>query len=298
MLDVQKVNLVIVNKYAGMTVWTFEDTMQAMLQSLTDAGYRAAITTNYIEPGAVNILFGVGSVFSHSYEEIAQMALPSSTIIFNGEQIDSTSSLITPEYLEFLSRYVVLDWCQPNIYALQRKVELRYPVLEMPQFPTVNLGSSTATGWQVNFDLAFYGAVPPRRRKLIDELTSEGVSIKHISGRYGQQLADELLDCRYVLNIHAYETDLLEINRCLRPMAMGIPVLSEASSLPASGDWNDSGVIFLPTEGFGRAARRIIDDPDQHLVAARKAVQFTHRPANAIKVRQVLESAIAALPAG
>lgn len=287
-----------INKYHGQTIWTFEDMMQALLHLLTQAGYATQISANYLDPDAVNVLFGVGSRFSHSYEEIGQFAQAHNCIIFNCEQIDSASVLITPAYLDFLARYVVLDWCQSNIDAMVRKkTGGQKKIFELPIFPTPNLSVSFNTQWDIGHDLAFYGALPARRKKLVAELEREGVTIKHISGFYGQDLADQLLDCRFVLNLHAYETDLLEINRCLRPMAMGIPVISEVSTLPVSGDWDDSGIIFVATAGFGATVKRILSMPDRHIVAARKSVQFSNRPANCLKVKAVMDGAIAELAA-
>lgn len=293
----QKVNLVMINKYHGRTVWTFEDMMLALQHLLLQAGFDARITANHLDPQAVNILFGVGSVFSHSYADIEQFAAKHSTIIFNGEQVESSSVLITQEYLEFLSHYVVMDWCQPNIDAILRRVPQTKHIFEMPVFPTSNLTVARAPEWGIKYDLGFYGALPPRRQKLIDDLEREDISIKHITNFFGNALNDHLLDCRYILNMHAYETDLLELNRCLRPMAMGIPLISEASTLPASGDWDDSGIQFAPTEGFGRAVKRILSDPDKLATASRQAIQFVNRPSNAVKVKAVMDSAIAALAA-
>lgn len=292
----KKINMVMINKYHGLSVWTFEDMMLAMQQLLRQAGYDCQITANFVDPdpATVNVLFGVGSYFAHSYEEVAAVARPHNCIIFNGEQLGSSSVLITQEYLDFLARYVTFDWSESNIDDIRHRVpQLR--ALEMPLFPTPGLCQGSATGWEIQHDLAFYGAVNDRRQRLLDELAQEGVRVKHISGFYGAALANQLLDCRYVVNMHYYETDHLELNRCLRPLSMGIPMISEASTLPSIGDWQDSGIIFTPYEGFGKAVRRILDTPDLHLAAARKAVQYTHRPANADYVRQAMDAALAQL---
>jgi len=291
----QTVNLVMVNRFHGRSIWTFEDTMLALAGLLQQAGYETRITANLIVPGAINILFGVGSVFSHSYEEVRQFASPEHTIIFNGEQVESTSGLITSEYLDFLSNYVVVDWCQPNVDAILRRAPSCPGAFELPLFPAPGLAPVAPRDWIMKFDLAFYGAVVPRRRAMLDALEAEGISIKYIENVYGPNLSEHLLDCRYVLNLHAYETDLLEINRCLRPMSMGIPVISEASTLPASGDWDDSGIQFAPTEGFAPAVKRILAAPDNCLVASRKTVQFTQRNDNPLRIRAVMERAHAAL---
>ena len=106
------INLVMINKYHGLSIWTFEDTMLALQQLLRTAGYDCQITANFVDPNpnTVNVLFGVGSHFSHPYAEVAAVAQPRNTIIFNGEQLGSSSDLITQEYLDFLSRYVTFDW--------------------------------------------------------------------------------------------------------------------------------------------------------------------------------------------
>lgn len=290
------INLVMINKYHGLSIWTFEDTMLALQQLLRAAGYDCQITANFVDPSpnTVNVLFGVGSHFSHPYAEVAAVAQPHNTIIFNGEQLGSSSDLITREYLEFLSRYVTFDWSESNIDDIRHRVpQLR--ALEVPLLPSPGLCVANGTPWELKYDLAFYGAYNERRKKLVAELEQEGVSIKHISGFYGAALASQLLECRYVLNMHAYETDHLEVNRCLRPLAMGIPIISEDSTLPSLGDWQDSGIIYVPTEGFGKGVRRVLDTPDQHAVAARKAILFTHRSANADYIRKAMDAAIAEL---
>lgn len=292
----QKINLVMINRYHGLTVWTFDDTMRAFQYTLRQAGYQAEIRANFIDPdpAVVNILFGVGSVFSHSYEELTALAAPRNVIIFNGEQLASSSVLITEEYLQFLTRYVVFDCWESNLRDVEHRVQLR--AFEMPLFPTPDLGQSTGNDWQIEHDVAFYGALNARRQQLYDEMLAAGVRIKPIANVYGDALPNHLLDCRYVLNMHAYETSHLELNRCLRPLAMGIPIISEVSTLPLIGDWEDSGIHFIPTAGFGQAVKAILDAPPEvHMTAARKAVQFTNRTVNATYVREAMQRAIAAL---
>lgn len=292
----QKINLVMVNRYHQRTVWTFEDTMKTLQNTLLQAGYAAEINANFVDPdpAVTNILFGVGSAFSHSYEEIGALALPRNVIIFNGEQLASGSALITDEYLQFLSRYIVFDCWEANLRDIEHRIKLR--AFEMPLFPTPAMGKTTRTDWQIQYDVAFYGSLNDRRQKLFDEMLDAGVRIKVIQNVWGDALPDHLLDCRYVINMHAYDTNHLELNRCIRPLSMGVPVISEVSTLPVIGEWQDSGILFIPTEGFGRAVKEIIDAPPEvHMTAARKSMQFTNRAANAAHVRETMQRVIAEL---
>lgn len=291
-----KINLVMINKYHGKAVWTFEDMMRALMHLLLQAGFDAHITVNHIEEGAVNILFGVGSVLSHAYSDIASAAGTASCIIFNCEQLESSSILVTDEYVNFLSNYIVMDWCQANIEAIKRKVTVARPIFEMPVFPTFSIINAAPRPAELQYDLGFYGGNQLRRRKIIEELRQESISVKLIQNSFGDVLNEKLMDCRYVLNIHAYETDLLEINRCLRPMAMGIPIISESSTLPASGDWDDSGILFAATDGFAKSVKKIMSNQDNYISASRNVIQFTNRADNAARVGAVMQSALAQLP--
>jgi hypothetical protein len=160
------------------------------------------------------------------------------------EQLGSESTLVTSEYLNFISKYIILDYNQHNLDILNtiNKCEgYEFPIVPSKKF-LFDYQYSHSIPKQ--YDLAFYGILNKRREELIRKLTDHGVSIKIIAGKYGAELSSALLDCKFVLNLHYFESAIFEVARCLRPMAMGMPIISEASIMPKITDWSQSGILF------------------------------------------------------
>jgi hypothetical protein len=186
----------------------------------------------------------VGSDYTPTYEEIASIATPKNSIIFNMEQLGSTSTLVTNEYRNFISKYIILDYNQHNLDILNTTNKCdgyEFPIIPSKKFLFDYQYSNLITK---QYDLAFYGILNKRREELIRKLIDHGLTIKVISGKYGSELSSALLDCKFVLNLHYFESAIFEVARCLRPIAMGIPIISEASIIPKITDWSTSGIVF------------------------------------------------------
>jgi hypothetical protein len=238
------INLVNLSKFGGTGPAVFLDTIDSVSDMLQEIGYQTKISSNVILNDAINILWGVGSVFSPTYEEIASIATPKNTIIFNMEQLGSESTLVTDEYLNFISKYIILDYNQHNIDILNtiNKCEgYEFPIVPSKKF-LFDYQYSNSIPKQ--YDLAFYGILNKRREEIIRKLTEHGVSIKIISGKYGAELSSALLGSKFVLNLHFFESAIFEVARCLRPIAMGMPIISEASIIPKLTDWTKCGILF------------------------------------------------------
>ena len=131
------INLVNLSKFGGPGPAVFLDTIDSVSDMLQEIGYQTKISSNVILNDAVNILWGVGSVFSPTYEEIAAIATPKNSIIFNMEQMSSNSTLVTEEYIDFLSKYVVLDYNQENLSrlsALPKFIGHEFPLIPSKKF--------------------------------------------------------------------------------------------------------------------------------------------------------------------
>jgi hypothetical protein len=238
------INLVNLSKFGGQGPAVFLDTIHSVSDLLQEIGYQTKISSNVILNDAINILWGVGSVFSPTYEEIAAIATPKNSIIFNMEQLGSVSTLVTDEYRNFISKYVVLDYNQHNLDILNTTNKCdgyEFPIIPSKKFLFDYQYSDLLTK---QYDFAFYGILNKRREELIQKLIEHGVTIKVISGKYGLELSSVILDCKFVLNLHYFESAIFEVARCLRPMAMGMPIISEASIMPKLTDWTKSGILF------------------------------------------------------
>lgn len=223
----------------------FDDSIHSVAHLARLCGSVPVISRNTIDPGALNIVWGAGAHHSPPFATLLQHCNEANTIIFNMEQISSSSPLVSQEYLEFLTHFRVLDYSVHNIRALRKSYPLikaeEFPLLPAPEF--CHDHESPLTERQYHF--AFYGSMNARRQQVLEQIQAKGVRIKMIGGMYGKQLSKELLECQAVLNIHAYETSVFETARVLRPVAMGMPIVSEVSHLPQLIDWESAPVKFV-----------------------------------------------------
>ncbi len=282
------INLVNLSKFGGQGPAVFLDTIDSVSDMLQEIGYQTKISSNVILNDAINILWGVGSVFSPTYEEIAAIATPKNSIIFNMEQLGSESTLVTSEYLNFISKYIILDYNQHNLDILNtiNKCE----GYEFPIVPSKNFlfDYHYTNSLPKQYDLAFYGILNKRREELIRKLTEHGVSIKIISGKYGAELSNALLDCKFVLNLHYFESAIFEVARCLRPMAMGMPIISEASIMPKIADWSQSGILFDEYLNIPRLVFDTVNNVSKVITCNQNSLRFINNIDNKEKSKEII----------
>jgi len=228
----------------------FDDTIESVANLVRLCGAFPVLLRNKIDPEGLNILWGAGTHFSPSLEILLQHCNIKNTIIFNMEQIGSNSPLVTSSYLDFLSNFKVLDYSIHNIHVLRKK----YPLINAEEFPLIPSPSfcydSAGVFNEKKYHFAFYGALNERRSKILEKIQSYDIKIKNITGAYGRNLSYELSECQAVINIHAYETSLFESARALRPVAMGIPIVSEISVMPQLVDWKCAPIKFVEYNDF------------------------------------------------
>jgi len=255
------ISLVSLNKKSASSPPVFEETIQIVESALLAIGIPCKRMLNELDLGGINLIFGVGTDFSFPIEDILKNCNPAHCIIFNLENllVQHESIYVTPAYLNLLKQYVVLDYNQANVDFLNEGC-VEANAFEFPLMPTENfvkqfsgLVRQASPGW----DLAFFGGINERRGQILNSLASMGLKIKLINA-YGMELAEQLLDCKAVLNIHFYQRGILEIPRCLIPLALGMPIISEASILPAAVNWRKSGIFFCSQEDLLRECHAVV----------------------------------------
>jgi hypothetical protein len=288
MLNKNYINLININKYKDKKSAVFMDTVDSVASLLDELGFETNISNNVIIQDAINIIWGVGTHFSPEFEEIESIASPSNTIIFNMEQINSGSPLITDQYLDFLSKYIVLDYNQFNLdklKGLRNIVGFEFPLLPTKEFLKEY---DISKNFEKKYDLGFYGYLNERREKILRQFDGSNLNIKIFTGLYGQKLAEEISDCKVVLNIHAYDTAIFEIARCLRPLAMGIPIVSEVSVLPSILNWKDSGIRFVETEKIAISTYELLNNSNALLANLQKSLYFINARENKMKIKNLM----------
>ncbi len=273
------INLVLLKRFQTLEPSFFDDAVHSVEYALKQAGFETYVSCNVVDPAALNIIWGAHAHFSPPLEQILEIAKPEFSVIFNMEQIAIGNSFVSDEYLSFLAQYRVLDYNVRNIQAMQahnpRIRASEFPLLPSPQF---------AADFQIDdsrekSDVVFWGAPSDRRFNTLNALIARGHSARYITNAYGHYLSQEIYDSKICLNIHALQTGIFEIARCLRPLAMGMPVVSEVSHLPELVDWSQSGIYFCEYDQLVDCCQNLLDHPQLVNQAVRKTQHFVHNKA-------------------
>ena len=184
-------------------------------------------------------------------------------------QMEQTTSSrwFDKHYLDTLEKsYAVLDYSTRNISDLTKKglqaAQLFYvPVGPLPSLPM--------NGWkepdQYQYDAVFYGDPnAPRRKAILDELQSQ-FRILVISNDFGDRLRKKLESAPIVLNIHYYDTAILETTRIFESLSLGKLVISEESIDTPDHEWLNPHIDYVEAGDAHAIARRLrfwLDNPD------------------------------------
>ncbi len=145
-----------------------------------------------------------------------------------------TSQWFTNTYLQKLKKALaVWDFSAQNIEYLAEKGVLRNklfltPLSNIVQYKdflkqkNINLQRG-----EKEYDVVFYGSINERRQRFLDKIASK-FSL-HIVYGYGENLYNELLKAKIVVNIHYYENALLESLRIYECISLGVNVVSETA---------------------------------------------------------------------
>ncbi len=278
-MNLPTINLVSLKPYQTNEPSFFDDTILSIQYQLKLAGFQTHVTCNVIAPDALNIVWGAHSHLSPPLEQIREIAKPEYTFIFNMEQIEYGNSFVTPEYISFLSEYRVLDYNQKNIENLKIYAPT-IRALEFPVVPSLHMAADFAIPTRAQVpaaDVAFWGAHNTRRAKTLARIAERGLRISNINNAFGSNLSRQIYNSNVCINVHALTTGIFEIARCLRPLAMGIPVVSELSHLPATVDWTHSGIVFCVYEEIPDRCEQLARDHELALNSIRKTQHFINR---------------------
>lgn len=162
--------------------------------------------------------------------------LTSSAIYYNTEQLTRYGMLDRITTLIGYHNVVeIWDYSTANIKILHDAgfTNVRYvPVSTIPE--TVTSLRTLYHASPPEFDLAFCGAISPRRQDILDGLMERGITINIISNstktKWGIERDREIARCRVLLNIHfADDYTVFESVRCDPWLSAGMPVISETS---------------------------------------------------------------------
>ncbi len=249
--------------------FAFTEAALCLRDSIRAAGFQSNHYVNVAEPASISILLGALPPLLEPLEQLD----PRKTLIFNFEQLGSTSALIDADYVKWLRKWLVLDYHSRNIEYLRRVNGPAQQALELPIVPGASLVLQPEPA-EKTVDVLFFGSPSERRESLLRRLEDAGLRVETVAGAYGHELTPAIRRARMVLHVHFYETGLFPALRMLQPVAAGVPIVCETSVMSALNDWSRSGIVFAPYDGLVDACRALLLSQGEQRARAAQAQRF------------------------
>ena len=190
--------------------------------SVLELNKNSKISYNFIDinPKVKNIIFG-----AHLLNDDMINSIPSNTIIFNTEQIESINEIWKRRILLLASKGIIFwDYSNHNLDLLLTKLNVKGRLFEIgfqKNLQRIKMNDNKEV------DVLFYGSLNNRREKIINSLLKNNVKVKCLFGVYGKDRDDWIGKSKIVLNLHYYESKIFEIVRIFYLLTNAIPIVSE-----------------------------------------------------------------------
>ena len=194
----------------------FWELVELLTYSLRDLNNDAIVSINELVADRQNIIFGPHLLDDSNF--------PSSTIIFNTEQLLDGVENWVERIILLGKKYTVWDYNDNNVNFLKDK---GCPVVKKFQIGFHEKLLRITQKKHKDIDVLFYGTLKERRKNLLIKLTDAGLKVKHLFGVYGAQRDEYISRAKIVLNCHHYNAKIFEIVRVHYLINNKIPVVSE-----------------------------------------------------------------------
>ncbi|ABM78773.1 hypothetical protein [Prochlorococcus marinus] len=228
--------------------------MNLVYYTMTEAGYDCSRAINQIASSRVNIIIG-----AHLLNIKAIAKLPKKTILLNTEQLNNCPK----EWREIIiscanNEFKVWDYSKRNLNIIKNYTNTlncsHFPI-GYNRFIDLNL---YCTNSQKDIDVLFYGSLNNRRERILKGIESLGANVVAVFGIYGKQLDELISRAKFVINIHYYDSKILESIRLFYLLSNRIPTISEFSY-----EAEDDNDIATLVNGF--EYERLIEETDSLL---------------------------------
>ena len=233
----------------------FDEIIESLVVGFTDNGIAATVVNNEFSTHLLNIVIG-----AHMLNDEQLGRLPENIIIYNFEQFDSNSTWMRTSYLDALASHRCWDYSQYNTTALK----MLRPSAE-PEYVPVGYAATLTRLLPLtqDIDVLFYGSINTRREAIIDALKSAGCNVHVSFGVYGEERDNLIRRSKVVLNIHYYESHVLEIVRVSYLMANSKAIVSECSSDTEVYPHLLDGLRLVPYDCIVDGCIELLANPDK-----------------------------------
>lgn len=221
-------------------IWSsvFHELAELISYSLKDLGFHAPISENRMNKSATNILLG-----AHLLPLAAIERIPINSIIFNTEQLGVGPRKWNHKVLSLMAKCASWDYSIDNIIKLQ-SVGVRSPQwFKIAYHDKLNRIPKDA---EKDIDVLFYGGVNPARGRILDGMRERGLRVTHLSGVFGAERDACIARSKIVLNLHQYDTKILEMIRIHYLMNNAKVVLTQYDDDSVGGEAYKAGLVLAP----------------------------------------------------
>lgn len=227
------------------------DLSRALQEAFQERGFPAFYSEKTVANDATNVFLDSALLSDWSI-------VPPDSILYNLEQLESGSRLVTDTYLEALSCHQVWDYSLKNVAFLrERGIVAHYvPIGFAPSLicPPLDVPK--------DIDVLFYGCLNERRSVVINQLKTFA-NVVAVTGVYGDELFKLICRAKLVLNLHFYDSSIFEAVRVSYLLANRKAVVSEVgASTDVPGHYVGS-VCAAPYELICEVCRHLLGDETQ-----------------------------------
>ena len=246
-------------------VQAFHEVVETLAYGLSMLGHDVSYRANVFVPeNATNIV--LGAQFAKP-----ETPFPRNTILYNLEQIGGNQMhMIAPE---LCARYPIWDYSLANLRHWGTDIWDTHGFAKYVPIGYVPQLSRIVNATYPDIDVLFYGAVSPRRAKVIDELRNMSDLKFHMALGFGKERDPFIARSKVILCMHYYEQpQLFEQVRVSYLLSNRKCVVAETSDdfPPALA----GAVRIAPYYELAEACRELVKNVDQRLAYQRKGYEL------------------------
>lgn len=256
----------------------FDDVLLPLKFAFQRLGFKAETRVNSFNPKSRNICLGANYDPGQKWR-----VLPAGAIIFNLEQLEASGYPWQKEgsYFDLLKEFESWDFSQKNIAYLRGK-GLDSAFLPLGYVPEM---SRLAPCPEPAYDALFYGAITPRRRKVLDELDLRGLKVCRLGKAFADERDRAIYQSKLLINIHHSLPASLEIVRLGYALANGRAVVSEMNDDTYHYPELSSACVYGKAEDLADLAFNLAADDKRRQDAARRGFEAY----SALRLEKALE---------
>ncbi len=257
---------------AGMTsAAALQEVAETVLHGLRAGGREAQLAVNRIDPDARNIVIN-----PQLLGEAVAARLPPDTILYNFEQVHGASTWVRPVYVDLVRRFRTWDYSARNVAAWRRFV----PEARVQHVPLghVEALARIAPAPVQDIDVLFYGSLNERRQKVLTALEARGLRVQAAYDVYGAARDALIARAKVALNLHFYDSRILEVPRVAYLLANRKAVVAEIDEATEVDDDLRAAVAGVAYDGLvERCVALVRDDAARRELAECGFAAFSRR---------------------